>query len=372
MPLSPPRILLAKLGLDGHDRGVKVIARALRDAGMEVIYTGLRQTPESVARAALEEDVAVVGASLLSGAHMTLVPRLLEALRRLNRSDVGVLVGGIIPSQDARALAEIGVRRVLGPGTALSEIIAEVHTAAGERVSSVTDPDASPGALARRITRIDDGLPHGSPTPDARGASIAVTGPPGVGKSTLVAHLAVALRARGERVAIVAVDPDSPVSGGALLGDRLRMAPASDDPDIFIRSLSARGGAGGISRSTGAVAALLRASGFDRVLIETVGAGQADHAVSSIADLTILTTMPGLGDGVQWEKAGLAEVAGLFVINKADLPGVEATESAIRGSVGLGGGEPVIVRTVAAEGQGVDALATEVERLLAAGRRGRD
>jgi methylmalonyl-CoA mutase C-terminal domain/subunit len=132
-PSPPTRVLLAKLGLDGHDRGVKVVARALRDAGMEVIYTGMRQTPESVARAAVEEDTPVVGISLLSGAHMTLIPRLLDSLGREGAERTSVLVGGIIAPEEAKALEALGVAKVFGPGTPLDEIVAFAEQAAEER-----------------------------------------------------------------------------------------------------------------------------------------------------------------------------------------------------------------------------------------------
>ena len=126
------RVLIAKPGLDGHDRGAKVIARALRDAGMEVIYTGLRQTPEMIASAALQEDVDAVGLSILSGAHMTLVPRVLELLKSSGQSDVWVFVGGIIPEGDAKILKEMGVRAVYGPGTPTAQVVEDVRAAAAE------------------------------------------------------------------------------------------------------------------------------------------------------------------------------------------------------------------------------------------------
>ncbi len=126
------RVLIAKPGLDGHDRGAKVIARALRDAGMEVIYTGLRQTPEMIASAALQEDVDVVGLSILSGAHMTLVPRILELLKDGGQDAVRVFVGGIIPEGDGKALKEMGVRAVYGPGTSTTQVIEDVRAAASE------------------------------------------------------------------------------------------------------------------------------------------------------------------------------------------------------------------------------------------------
>ena len=129
------RVLVAKPGLDGHDRGAKVIARALRDAGYEVIYTGIRQTPEMIAEAALQEDVDVVGLSILSGAHMALVPRVMEELHRLGMDDVVVLVGGIIPDEDAPALQEMGVAGVFGPGTLTSEIVETIENALGRQLA---------------------------------------------------------------------------------------------------------------------------------------------------------------------------------------------------------------------------------------------
>jgi len=121
------RVLIAKPGLDGHDRGAKIIARALRDAGMEVIYTGLRQTPEMIVQAALQEDVQVVGLSILSGAHMSLVPRVLELMKKADLEDVRVFVGGIIPQEDAQALLELGVSAVYGPGTPTTQVIADIE-----------------------------------------------------------------------------------------------------------------------------------------------------------------------------------------------------------------------------------------------------
>jgi methylmalonyl-CoA mutase C-terminal domain/subunit len=131
------RVLVAKPGLDGHDRGAKVIARAFRDAGMEVIYTGLRQTPDMIAEAALQEDVDVVGLSILSGAHMTLVPRVIEALKRQELDDTIVVVGGIIPEEDAASLKSTGVLGVFGPGTSTMDVVNAVQAAVMERVPSV-------------------------------------------------------------------------------------------------------------------------------------------------------------------------------------------------------------------------------------------
>jgi methylmalonyl-CoA mutase cobalamin-binding domain/chain len=144
------RIVLAKVGLDGHDRGVKVVARALRDAGMHVIYAGLWQTPEAVIRTVADEDADWVGISLLSGAHLTLIPRLMELLRQAGLSYVGVMVGGIIPEADIPRLHEMGVARIFGPGTALDDIVSYLRDHTGERHATERTAESAPGALLPR------------------------------------------------------------------------------------------------------------------------------------------------------------------------------------------------------------------------------
>ncbi len=169
-----------------------------------------------------------------------------------------------------------------------------------------------------------------------------VTGPPGAGKSTLVQALAVALRSRGHRVAIIAVDPSSPFTGGALLGDRVRMGRALEDPSIFMRSLASRGHLGGLSIATADVIALLDAAGFDTVLVETVGAGQSEIEIMRLAHTTMVVTVPGLGDEIQANKAGILEIADLFVVNKSDREGADGTVRELnamldQGHMGRGG-----------------------------------
>jgi LAO/AO transport system ATPase len=187
---------------------------------------------------------------------------------------------------------------------------------------------------------------------------IGITGPPGAGKSSLVAALAKVLLALGRSVAVVAVDPSSPLTGGALLGDRIRMGDVQGHNEVFIRSLASRGHAGGVSGATGRVAALLDAAGFDVVLIETVGAGQSEVEIARIAATRLVVCPPGLGDDVQALKAGILEIADAFVVNKADLPGADRAARELHAMLALGKGvrRPVF-STVATTGRGVEELA---------------
>lgn len=233
-------------------------------------------------------------------------------------------------------------------------------------------------SLARLITRIDNDPSIGPQLlaelgpAKARAAIIGITGAPGVGKSTLLGRLIGGYASRGRRIAALAVDPQSPISGGALLGDRIRMAePAARDGDVFIRSLSNRGATGGLSASVRWICRLLERFGYDLILLETVGVGQSELAVLRVADIVVLMVMPGTGDTVQWEKAGLVEVCHMVVINKADHPGVERVEQelreALRDGVANGGeGCRPILRTVANEDIGVASVLDQLDGLLAA------
>lgn len=176
------------------------------------------------------------------------------------------------------------------------------------------------------------------------GHIIGVTGAPGTGKSTLVTALAQSYRAQGLTVAIVAIDPTSPFTGGALLGDRVRMRVLSGDPGVFMRSMATRGSLGGLSKTTGDVITVLDAAGFDRILVETVGVGQAEVEIASMAHTTLVVEAPGLGDDVQAIKAGILEIADLLVVNKADRPGVERTVQALEMMLELEGAGARLVR----------------------------
>ena len=204
-----------------------------------------------------------------------------------------------------------------------------------------------------------------------RAQVIGLTGAPGVGKSTTTAALVSALRAGGERVAVLAVDPTSPFSGGALLGDRVRMQSHALDPGVYIRSMATRGHLGGLSVAVPQALRVLDAAGFDTVLLETVGVGQSEIEVAGQADTTVVLLAPGMGDGVQAAKAGILEIGDIFVVNKSDRDGAQALVREIRNMVALGerpasAWKPPIVSTVAHEGRGIAELLDRIVQFRAA------
>ena len=230
--------------------------------------------------------------------------------------------------------------------------------------------EGQPRAVARLISMVEDAAPAmreatAAMAPYAgRAQVIGLTGAPGVGKSTTTSALVSAYRAQGLRVGVLAVDPSSPFSGGALLGDRVRMQDHATDPDVYIRSMASRGHLGGLSWATPQAIRVLDAAGFDVVLVETVGVGQSEVEVAGAADTTLVLLAPGMGDGVQAAKAGILEIGDVFVVNKADRDGADTTVRELRHMITLGAGprsgssddpwSPLVLKTVASVREGID------------------
>lgn len=235
----------------------------------------------------------------------------------------------------------------------LAERVLSGDAKAVARALTVVENDraAAAGLLARLVGRT------------GRAHRVGITGPPGAGKSTLIAALAKSWRAAGRTVGIVAVDPTSPFSGGALLGDRIRMGALTGDPGVFIRSVATRGALGGLARCAHDAVDVLDAAGFSLVVIETVGVGQSEVAVAGAADTVVVVVAPGSGDAVQAMKGGLFEVADVVVVNQADRPGADALVADIGAGIDLSARtpKPPVVTTVATSGEGVEALARAID-----------
>ncbi|RKT15868.1 LAO/AO transport system kinase [Streptomyces sp. 1114.5] len=234
--------------------------------------------------------------------------------------------------------------------------------------------EGRPRAVARLITLVENAAPQLREAMAAlapytgQAYTVGLTGSPGVGKSTSTSALVSAYRRLGKRVGVLAVDPSSPFSGGALLGDRVRMQDHATDPEVFIRSMATRGHLGGLSWAAPQALRVLDAAGCEVILVETVGVGQSEVEVAAQADTTVVLLAPGMGDGIQAAKAGILEIGDVFVVNKADRDGADATARELNHMLGLGEAReagdwrPPIVKTVAARGEGVDEVVEALEK----------
>ncbi len=226
-------------------------------------------------------------------------------------------------------------------------------------------------SVARAITRVENGVDNAADLMKAvfprtgRALIVGITGSPGAGKSSLVDKLALFYRERGERVGIVCIDPSSPFSGGAILGDRIRMQALGLDKNVFIRSMATRGNLGGLARATVDAVAILDAAGFDKIIVETVGVGQDEVEIVKTADVSVVVLVPGMGDDIQAIKAGIMEIGDVFVINKADREGVLRTEKELEALLSLAHRPDFwnspIVKTVATESKGIEDLSKAIE-----------
>ncbi len=227
----------------------------------------------------------------------------------------------------------------------------------GDRLAlakGITVAENNPGSATRLL---------GQMGPPGRSFVVGVTGPPGTGKSSLVDRLIEAYRKKGLKVGVIAVDPTSPITGGALLGDRIRMAGHTGDREVFIRSMASRGWSGGLSRSTSQVIRLMDAAGFDVILLETVGIGQSDVEVVGVSHAVLVVLMPGLGDDIQVSKAGLMEIGDVYVVNKADLEGADIMVVNLLSIFRGGTRSPPVLKVSALSGEGIDRLHEAVEKI---------
>lgn len=232
--------------------------------------------------------------------------------------------------------------------------------------------DGQARAIARLISLVEDASPQLREVMTAlqpytgNAHVVGITGAPGVGKSTSTSAIVTQFRKQGKRVGVLAIDPSSPFSGGALLGDRIRMQEHASDPGVYIRSMASRGHLGGLSWSTPQALRVLDAAGCDVILLETVGVGQSEIEVVGIADTVIVLLAPGMGDGIQAAKAGILEIGDVFVVNKADRDGASATSRELRHMISLadrpeGAWTPPVLKTIASQGEGIDKLVEEVD-----------
>ncbi len=352
----PPRVMIAKPGLDGHDRGAVVIVQALRDAGFDVIYTGLRRTPAQIAVAAAQEDVDVLGVSCMSGAHLALLESIVRELDALRWRPSLLMAGGIIPAHDLGPIQAMGYPVVLGPGTPTQAIRETILAHVPRR--TVRDASDAPAWVqaSRQLTELELGASSHESGGTNRGRIILVAGQGGAGKSTLIGGLIGAAMRRNVNLAVLANDPVSVTCDGSILADRLRMPMDADPQRVLIRSIPVRGG-GSIAPACAPMAQRL-ALQCDLVLVETIGIAQNEPAAPNWCDRTLAVVAPGTGDHWQLRKHSLLETCQVIALTKSDLPEAQRLRGELEQVLHdlRPAQSPMIVNTSASDPASMDAL----------------
>jgi methylmalonyl-CoA mutase C-terminal domain/subunit len=308
--------MIAKPGLDGHDRGAVVIVQGLRDAGFDLIYTGLRRTPQEIAIAAVQEDVDVLGLSVLSGAHMTILKLIIDELDKLCWRPKLLMAGGIIPKRDEQYLKNIGFDLVFSPGVSMDSIANEIRQIIDHRQCRSSASKERWVQLAMDLTKSE--LSENDETVQQKGKITVICGQGGVGKSTLIGNLINEGQNANISVAVVASDPSGSGVRGSILADRLRMPMDVSPENYFIRSLPVQDNEIGLSPLVKTVAQKLSLQ-YDLVIVETIGLGQNQYPEINWADIVVSVVAPGSGDHWQLRKTSSLEVTNMVLVNKADM-----------------------------------------------------
>jgi methylmalonyl-CoA mutase C-terminal domain/subunit len=314
----PPKVMIAKPGLDGHDRGAVVIVQALRDAGIDVIYTGIRRTPEQIAVAAGQEDIDALGISCLSGAHYELCKSLKGHLDKGKWQPDMLFLGGIIPDKDHGPLHKLGFGTIMGPGTRLEEITGIIKKLLPSRILRKGNYSAEWLNTSAALTAIETGQNGKIRSGKRKAKIIMIAGQGGSGKSTLIGGLIKACSSGSFSMAVLVNDPVNPKKNGAILADRLRMPMDFDPEKVFIRSLPVRG-SHSISSACRECALYLAQKDYDYVLVETLGIGQNQMPYTNWIDSSVAVISPNQGDQWQLRKNSLLEICDTVVVTKCDL-----------------------------------------------------